>query len=347
MELKEKIKVVSRIVKDGGISGFLNIVRLQYDLWFRPSKINHQPVSLQLEPNTRCNLRCLMCEHSFDDLNKPDLSYDQFVSIIDQFPYLKNLTLQGLGEPLLNQDLIKMIKAAKQRNIRVSLTTNGTLLNEKKSGELIDSGLDWIFVSLDSLEKNLYEKVRVGSNLEIVKRNIENFSRLRKGREINFGFWVLLLKDNVSEIPQIIEYAESKGLDKVVIQVLHNWGYDKFKGEIDGLKGAGEQINHLLDVLRYRKNKISIEIFRTKKDGQQCNWPWRAVYITTDGFVTPCCMNGSDPKIINFGNIFQGPFESIVNNNNYVNFRKALSSSNPPMVCRNCPALYREEVIRI
>ena len=67
------------------------------------------PRSLQVEVTGACNLRCHMCLVRYrPPLHrvKGSLTLDQFRSLVDELPDLDEITLQGLGEPLLAPDLM-------------------------------------------------------------------------------------------------------------------------------------------------------------------------------------------------------------------------------------------------
>lgn len=345
-----KSKLIINIIKNSGIKGLANLFKYQYDLRFKKSKILANPISLQLEPTSRCNLRCKMCEHSFKKLHKQDLSFEQFKHIINQLPFLKNLILQGLGEPLLNSELFKMIKEAKLRNIRVGLTTNATLLNKKNAQQIIDSGLDWLYISLDVVDKEMYEEIRRGANYEMVISNIENFIELKGDKLPETGFWTLIMKENLVKIHKVVELANKLKMKKVVLQNIHNWGYEDFGRHINKLKcDLGKELVDLVDKVRTVADAVKVELNSNMKedDNKKCDWPWRSLYITCDGYVTPCCMQGSDPDIINFGNVFKEPISEILNNEKYQEFRHKLQSKQIPRICIGCPAYYKQKVIRI
>jgi len=101
------------------------------------------PRSIYIEPTSRCNELCQQCPRTLlsreDDR---DLSFDDFRSIVDQFPELERVVLHGLGEPLLNKALPQMIRYLKARGTYVLFNSNGILLNAKWGQELIDAGLD-------------------------------------------------------------------------------------------------------------------------------------------------------------------------------------------------------------
>lgn len=346
----EKMKLIKDVVVKQRFSGISNLVKYFFDIKKRYPNVSASPISLQIELTSRCNLKCKMCEHSFKEINKKDLSYDQFVYIIDQFPFLKNITLQGLGEPLLNVDLFKMIREAKKRNIRIGLTTNGTLLTEEIGRKLIDNQIDWIFISLDSLNKDRYEEIRKGAKLDIVVANIEKFIKQKGNKPPETNFWTLIMNDNIEDIPSIVSFAKKLKMKKVVLQNIHNWGHDSFntnwkKMKMDSEDKFAKMVENIKDIAQGINVEVNTNISKDNKS--KCDWPWRSMYITSEGFVTPCCMQGSDADVINFGNIFTESVGDIINNDKYQNFRRCLNSDKIPKVCIGCPAYYVQKVIKI
>jgi len=79
-----------------------------------------QPTSVQIESTTYCNAKCSMCGRTMvytgKNPKKPKhMSFQKFKKIMLKLPYCKYIDLQGLGEPLLNPDLISIIKFCKER----------------------------------------------------------------------------------------------------------------------------------------------------------------------------------------------------------------------------------------
>lgn len=345
-----KTKLIIRIIKNSGIKGFANLFKYQYDLRFKKNKVLANPIFLQLEPTSRCNLKCKMCEHSFKRFHKQDLSFEQFKHIINQLPFLKSLTLQGLGEPLLNLELFKMIKEAKQRDIRVGLTTNATLLNKENARRIVDSGLDWLYISLDSVDKKIYEEIRRGANYEIVLNNIKNFIEFKGDRLPETDFWTLIMKENLAGISKVIELADKLKIKKIILQNIHNWGHEDFSKDVNKFKCDSEkELLKLVDEISTAVNTVKVELNSNIKENnkKKCDWPWRSLYITCDGYVTPCCMQGADSDIINFGNVFKKPINEILNNEKYQEFRNKLKNKPIPRICIGCPAYYKQKVIKI
>ncbi len=114
------------------------------------------PLVVALRLGYRCNLRCRMCGQWGEaglghqgELPERTLTTDDVKRLIDELaawrPYLY---LTG-GEPLLEPDLGEVIRHASSRHLPVSLSTNGTLL-ARRARELIDAGLDYLYLSLDA-----------------------------------------------------------------------------------------------------------------------------------------------------------------------------------------------------
>ncbi len=64
--------------------------------------------SIEIEVSTKCNLRCIMCEHTYWKEPPQDMSFQQVKSIVDQFPKLRWIAFTGIEEIFLNKDLMRM-----------------------------------------------------------------------------------------------------------------------------------------------------------------------------------------------------------------------------------------------
>src|SRR3712207_2868947 len=91
------------------------------------------PDKLQVEVTASCNLRCRMCIVRYRPAfpRSASMSLPQLCSLVDAMPNLRELVLQGIGEPLLAPDLCEMIAYAAARGIFVEFNTNATLLTAK------------------------------------------------------------------------------------------------------------------------------------------------------------------------------------------------------------------------
>lgn len=148
------------------------------------------PLNLDIESVSACNLKCVMCPwhgNMFSSYNLPAAKKDRmkmelFKRIIDEGEKynLPAIKLNYRGEPLLHPQLEEMIKYAKDHGvIEVMFNSNGLALNDMRIRKLIDAGLNRIIFSFDGATKETYEKIRVGSNYDVVVRNIRRFVEIR------------------------------------------------------------------------------------------------------------------------------------------------------------------------
>src|SRR5947208_5069723 len=136
------------------------------------------PTFLQIEPVGQCNLRCRMCPIQFRRDGPPHgppafMAWDTFTRLLDDFPGLKELQLQGLGEPMMHPRFFDMVAYAAARGIKVGTNSNLTLLNPVRAERCVTSGLADLHVSIDGATAATYETIRVRAHLDRVLKNVE------------------------------------------------------------------------------------------------------------------------------------------------------------------------------
>jgi sulfatase maturation enzyme AslB (radical SAM superfamily) len=149
------------------------------------------PYSIYLEPTNRCTFRCKACPISFDDYESTagyvgdmDLKlYEKIILNIKDLGKLKSLKFYMLGEPLMNKDIIKMMRFAREQDVaqRFELTTNASLLTEDIMNGLIDVEFDSLRVSVYSVYQDRFE--RVTCSKMSVGKIFENVKAARKTRD--------------------------------------------------------------------------------------------------------------------------------------------------------------------
>jgi len=182
----------------------------------------HRPVGhlakVYIEPTTRCNLKCTTCIRSGWEEKLGRMSEANFEHILTGLkelrPPLPSVFFGGLGEPLAHPHTIHWIKLVKQLGCRVELITNGTALTEKRSRDLIEAGLDLLWVSIDGATPESYADVRLGAALPDVIDNVTRFRQLRQPAhqptpEIGIAF--VALQRNIAELPAVIKLGRRLG----------------------------------------------------------------------------------------------------------------------------------------
>jgi radical SAM protein with 4Fe4S-binding SPASM domain len=124
------------------------------------------PLVVYLEPSGFCNLKCGFCPVGIDSgsLKKGLMSRSLFQKLLDDlaaFPdRVKLLRVCGNGEPLINKDLVAMLRMARERKAfeRIEMLSNGVLLDDALIRDLPDC-LDRLIVSLEGLHAEDYQRV--------------------------------------------------------------------------------------------------------------------------------------------------------------------------------------------
>jgi len=182
-----------------------------------PLNENSYPSCMELELGNTCNLECVMCSGEFSSairLNhdkKPLIKepYDKkFIEQLEEFlPYLNELKFYG-GEPFLIDIYYDIWDKIAEINpdIHIIVQTNGTVLNSRVK-KVIEKGEFHITISLDSLQKENYEKIRKNSKFEDVIENIKYFHDYCKTKNTFFGISVCAMKQNYHELPELISFC--------------------------------------------------------------------------------------------------------------------------------------------
>jgi len=108
-----------------------------------------------------CNLKCKHCYASAGQKLNNELTFDEIKKIVDELVEMKinYITLSG-GEPFARDDLYKIIKYIRDKDINIMITTNGTLLDEEAIKKIKDLGVDSLQISIDSNIREVHDKFR-------------------------------------------------------------------------------------------------------------------------------------------------------------------------------------------
>jgi len=315
------------------------------------------PRSLYLETTSRCNSLCETCILTFGGREPArDLSWDEFRRVVDQFPRLDRVLLHGIGEPLLNRDLARMIRHLKERRAHVLFNSNAITLTGSRAGALVDAGLDELRVSLDASTSATYARVRGVDAFAKVIANLERFSALKLRRGASHprvSLWFTALRDNIEEIPGLVPLAVRVGAAGIYLQRL------VFNGL--GLATEGQSLHGRVrrresELIATTKEaaaregldfsasgavapEVSLAPVEADRPWSACRRPWTLVYVTVHGNVLPCCIA---PWItehyegIILGNLYRQSLEEIWWGRSYARFRDDIQTPTPPEPCRGC-----------
>lgn len=181
----------------------------------------HRPVTqltkVYIEPTVACNLDCITCFRNGWEQPIGRMSPETFERIfagLQGLSPLPSVYFGGIGEPLFHPKTVDWIRRIKELGTKVELITNGTILTEKKSRELIDAGLDVLWVSLDGATPESFADVRMGAELPVILENLRRLSKMRKGGHFpkpEIGVAFVAMKRNINDLPRIIKMGHTFG----------------------------------------------------------------------------------------------------------------------------------------
>jgi pyruvate-formate lyase-activating enzyme len=144
------------------------------------------PIFAHIDPSNVCNLRCPFCLVGAGKLEQELrglMPFELFERLMERIgPYLIGLELYRYGEPMLNPDIVKMIRlAAQEYRIFCSISTNFSMpLSDETLHDLVESGLSKLIIAADDVEQPFYEKYRRGGGIQMVLGNLERLIRFRQ-----------------------------------------------------------------------------------------------------------------------------------------------------------------------
>ncbi len=315
---------------------------------------------VEMDITSRCNIRCVMCYHSFDAFAHskavllPVETFDALAATL--LPRAHTLTLSLGSEPTTSPYFVPILRSAAKHGVpNLTFFTNGTLLHDATIAAIIETNVTEICVSVDGATAATYEAIRRGASFEQVIGNVRRLiaARTARGRpEPRLRFDVVMMKRNIHELPALVELAASLGVD--AINFFHMVAYDGLRTEEQSLRRHQDLSDLWLGRAIARAQALGLPIAshpRRFEDERAsgapagspyagvpyCMYPFFHVSMNSGGHVLPCPFShGEQP----FGTI--GPetsFEAIWLGSKFSELRRRILESDPPPMCRRCSYL--------
>ncbi len=187
----------------------------------------HQPVNrlskVYIEPTNRCNLECRTCIRRVWNEAPGEMSaalFDRIMKGLQAFTPAVEVFFGGIGEPLSHPEIIPMVTRAKAAGARVELITNGTLLTPEISRQLIRSGLDVLWVSIDGATPESYADVRLGAALPLVISNLKTLRQEGWNAGLGppeLGLVFVAMRRNIQDLPAVIQMGHYLGIRQFLV----------------------------------------------------------------------------------------------------------------------------------
>ena len=311
---------------------------------------------LEMDITSRCNIRCVMCYHSFDEYARskavlfPVETFDALAGAL--LPRAHTLTLSLGSEPTTSPYFVPILRSAAAHAVpNLTFFTNGTLLHDQTIAAIIETHVTQICVSIDGATAATYEAIRRGAGSTViggVRRLIEDAAA---DSEPRLRFDVVMMKRSVHGLPAIVELAASLGVD--AINFFHMVVYDGLRTEEQSLRrhqdlsdlqtgraGAGAGLGrpvaaHPRELEEERQ--AAAPAGSPYAGAPYCMYPFFHVSMNSGGHVLACPFSHGEAP---FGTL--GPdtsFEAIWLGSKFSELRRQILESDPPPMCRRCSYL--------
>jgi len=274
-----QIKLFFNVLVKGRISfrKVWNVFSCTFRYLIQSKKSGTSPFILSLELGNECNANCLFCrdekgkiydmdpEGKEQGIVKGKMPLEMACDAVEQLQ--RDLVIAVLytnGEPLLYQDLHKVIQFCSDRNVASMIATNAILLNESKIRQILSSGLDFIKVQFSGFTQDIYSvQVRFG-DIEKIKENIRLLAKINKEGK----YKAVVMADFIS-----YEYNEH---------------------QLDLVREFCDELGIMLSV-RPGNPKGGLEDKEPPLQHEElplkcsCDWLWKGMQINWNGDILPCC----------------------------------------------------------
>lgn len=303
------------------------------------------PYQLQIAVTTRCNMACGYCENPM--MAKAgmvmDMDYEKYCTLIDQLAGVRTLSLLGIGEPLLHSRFPDMVHYAAKKNWgwHISTTSNGMLLTDELSDQLIDAGLHEMRISIDGPDKQLVERMREGAKFEQI---VENFRRFRRKTTMRMGMNVVMSSTNLESLRDVVPFARDLGVNHLQIMTLKPWpGIDLGRPEFTLFKNIDHGQLDIIHKILHEAEQAELEVSISYEPyyGNFCSDPWDKPYINPDGQLAPCCTWTTNY----LDNVFEIGFWKVWNGPRIRSLRRLMLQGFPGAFCyQNCRLIRQSKV---
>ena len=296
------------------------------------------PRWLLAELTYACPLQCPYCSNPVDYANyQTELSTDDWKRVLSEARKMGAVQLGfSGGEPLTRKDLVELVKHARELGYYSNLITSGYGLTEEKIIQLKEAGLDHIQVSIQASTQELNDHI-AGTTSFNHKKEV---AHLVKKHGYPMVLCVVIHRENIHQMPQILEMAEELGADYLELANTQYYGWARINRDL--LLPAKEQFEQAEQIAQAFKEKVAgkMKIYYVVPDYYEdrpkaCMNGWGTTFrtIAPDGVALPC-HSARDLPGLDCPNVNDYSIQEIWRDSKAFNFFRGLDWMKEP--CRSC-----------
>jgi len=188
------------------------------------------PTRFAVEVTAECNLACTMCHHPDMQRPKGRMPFELWKRCADQIADEAPQTqcwFSFCGDPLIEAELLlQMLEYAKSKGLQsLNINTNGMLMTPELADPILNSGADLVVFGIDGFSKEVFEKVRVKGDRDVVYSNVEFLLTARQKRNTGPDIQVQFIEmdENAHELNAVKQHWLARGATMKVRNKL-SWG---------------------------------------------------------------------------------------------------------------------------
>ncbi len=350
----------------------LNLCLARYHFQARSASVLSRPFGLVIDPSNMCQLACPGCVHStrneelkLFDWPNGTLSEDRLSALLKLYgPYAIGVYFCNYGEPLLNLNTPKLIRQAKTYLLATALSTSLSV-RRFDAEAYVESGLDFMVLSIDGATQQVYERFRRNGDLELVLSNVRKLVDARRKlhkRTPVLSWNFLAFEHNAHEIPAAARMARRLGVDlfRVVNPFDVRWDDPEMRpAKVNGgvrrlnwlsISNRPENWNPFPDsvdsgaIARAFESPWNQEAASDSApaSGHTCHWLYKNMIMDAGGRIMPCCGGPRPDTNLVFGT-FEGNGSDPFNSERYREARAWFSEGSPASASDGAPHCTRCE----
>ena len=193
------------------ISSFESDFDLLKETW--DGRVHFSPKYLQIEHTTRCNARCIMCNHLYTgNRGAQDLNLNILQKLESIFPYVEIVMLNGDGEPFLYPFILESLRLFQKYEIKIGTNTNLTCIPDN-IWDCLNESFAFLNISCDGSSKELYERIRKGLSFDLFVSNLKKLNSIAPSLSKNLD--CVLMRQNIGDMVNLVCFASDYGFNSI------------------------------------------------------------------------------------------------------------------------------------
>lgn len=344
--VKSRIDAINKVKTGNADFGYLKFYELQpAELMENLKNLEGKKIkvgSVQVENTRFCNLRCPGClltnETEAGNWSAEHMSHEDFKVVCDNLPAARSMRLFNFGEPSMNPHFMDMVRYAKQTGKfdRIISTSNLLTHTPEYFDELFEVGLDFLSISVDTLDQEIADKLRTRTKVDKLKKHLEYLIIKRTG---NINISTVISRINIGDLENLFGILDGMAEKSGETLQLSPMAFSDYfisdqKEKIVGTKEINDVLMHLQRL--FLNLNIALINDSDEKPTSICDHPWKNLIVNVKGEVV-ACNNHQEVAVQSeaCGLLTYKSYEEIISSPSMIQFFNSYLHKSPDF-CANC-----------